>query len=35
MFDYLNESKEGMLSGALKENVTNEGEPKEEFSKRK
>ena len=32
--DYLKESKEDMLSGALKENV-NEGERKEKFTKRK
>ena len=33
--DYLQESKEDMLSGRLKENVIEEGETKEEFTKRK
>ena len=31
----MKESKEDMLSGALKENVIGEGETKEEFTKRK
>ena len=35
LYDYLKESKEDMLSGALKENVIEEGETKEEFTKRK
>ena len=35
LYDYLKESKEDMLSGALKENVIEEGESKEEFTKRK
>ena len=35
LYDYLKESKEDMLSGALKENVIEEGETKEEFKKRK
>ena len=34
-YDYLKESKEDILSGALKENVIEEGELKEEFTKRK
>ena len=33
--DYMKQSKEDMLSGALKENVIEEGETKEEFTKRK
>ena len=35
LYDYLKESKEDMLSGALKGNVIQEGETKEEFTKRK
>ena len=35
LYGYLKESKEDMLSGALKENVTEEGETKEKFTKRK
>jgi len=35
LYDYLKESKEDMLSRALKENVIEEGESKEEFTKRK
>ena len=35
LYDYLKESKEDMLSGALKENVIEEVETKEEFTKRK
>ena len=35
MYDYLKESKEDMLSGALKENVIVEGETKEKSTKRK
>ena len=35
MTDYLRENKEDMLSGALKENVFEEGETKEEFTRRK
>ena len=35
LYDYLKESKEDMLSEALKENVIEEGETKEEFSKMK
>ena len=35
LYDHLKECKEDMLSGALKENVTEEGETKEEFTKRK
>ena len=35
LYDYLKESKEDMMSGALKENVIEEGETKEEFAKRK
>ena len=35
LYDYLKESKEDMLSGALKENAIEEGETKEEFRKRK
>ena len=35
LHDYLKESKEDMLIGALKENVIEEGETKEEFEKRK
>ena len=35
LYDYLKESKEDMLSGALKENVTEKGETKDEFTKRK
>ena len=35
LYDYLKESKEDMLSGALKEIVIEEGETKEEFTKRK
>ena len=35
LYDYLKESKEDMLSGALKENVLEEGDTKEEFTKRK
>ena len=35
LYDYLKESKEDMLSGALKENVIEEGETMEEFTKRK
>ena len=34
-YDYMKESKEDMLSGELKENVIEEGETKEEFTKRK
>ena len=34
LYDYLKESKEDMLSGALKENVIEEGETKEEFIKK-
>ena len=33
LYDYLQESKEDRLSGALKENVIDEGETKEEFTK--
>ena len=35
LYDYLKESKEDMLSGALKENVIEDGETKKEFTKRK
>ena len=35
LHDYLKESKEGILSGALKENLSEEGETKDEFTKRK
>ena len=35
LYDYLKESKEDMLSGALKENVIDEGETKEKVTKRK
>ena len=35
LYDYLKESKEDMLSGALNENVVDEGETKEEFIKAK
>ena len=35
LYDYLKESKEDMLSGVLKENVIEEGETKDEFTKRK
>ena len=35
LHDYLKESKEDMLSGALKQHVIEEGEKKEEFAKRK
>ena len=35
LYDYLKESKEDMLSGALKENVIEEGETKEELQKGK
>ena len=35
LYDYLKESKEDMLSGALKENVIEDRETKEEFTKRK
>ena len=35
LYDNVKESKEDMLSGALKENVIEEGETKEEFTKRK
>ena len=35
LYDYLKESKRDMLSRALKENVIEEGETKEEFTKRK
>ena len=35
LYDYLKESQEDILSGALKENVIEEGEKKEEFIKRK
>ena len=35
LYDYLKESKEYMLSGALKENVIEQGETREEFTKRK
>ena len=34
-YDYMKESKEDMLSGALKQNVIEEGETKEEFTKMK
>ena len=34
LYDYLKESKEDMWSGALKENVIEEGETKKEFTKR-
>ena len=35
LHDYMKESKEDMLNGALKENIIEEGETKEEFTKRK
>ena len=35
LYDYLKESNEDMVSEALKENVIEEGEMKEEFTKRK
>ena len=35
MYDYWKESKADVQSGALKENVIEEGETKEEFTKRK
>ena len=35
LYDYLKECKDNMLSGALQENVIEEGETKEEFTKRK
>ena len=35
LYDYMKESKEDMLSGALVENVIEEGDTKEEFTKRK
>ena len=35
LYGYLKESKEDMLHGALKENVIEEGETKEEFTKTK
>ena len=35
LYDYQKESKKDMLSGALKENVIEEGETKEEFTIRK
>ena len=35
LYDYLKETNEDMLSGALKENVIEEGERKKEFAKRK
>ena len=35
LYEYLKESKEDMLSGALNENMIEEREKKEEFSKRK
>ena len=34
-YGYLKESKEDMLSGALKKNVIEEGKTNEEFTKRK
>ena len=34
LYDYLKESKEDMLSAALKENIIQEGETKKEFSKK-
>ena len=34
LFDYLKESEEEMLCGALKENVIGEGESKKEYTKR-
>ena len=33
LYDYLKESKEDMLSRALKENVIEEGETKKEFTR--
>ena len=35
LYDYLNGNMEDMLSGALKENVIEGGETKDEFTKRK